>query len=211
MFKRRYRQSRENIFRDIYAQNLWGDQESVSGPGSNLERTSAFRAELPPLLKAIGVRTLLDAPCGDYNWMREVELEVERYIGVDIVPELIEQNQRQYETATRSFLHRDLVLDRMPRADAILCRDGLVHFPLADICAALRNFKRSGACYLLTTTFTGVEANCEIKTGEWRPINLQRPPFNFPPPLWLVDEKRRSADGFSDKCLGLWRLENIAV
>src|SRR5690348_12469744 len=131
MFKRRYRQSRENIFRDIYAQNLWGDQESVSGPGSNLERTSAFRAELPPLLKAIGVRTLLDAPCGDYNWMREVELEVERYIGVDIVPELIEQNQRQYETATRSFLHRDLVLDRMPRADAILCRDGLVHFPLA--------------------------------------------------------------------------------
>jgi len=211
MFKRRRRQSRENVFRDIYAQNLWGDQESVSGPGSNLERTSAFRAELPPLLKAIGVRTLLDAPCGDFNWMKEVELEVDRYIGVDIVPELVEQNQRRYGTAARSFLHRDLILDQMPFADAILCRDGLVHFPLADIRAALRNFKRSGACYLLTTTFTGVYANREIRTGEWRPINLQRPPFNFPPPLWLIDEKRRAADGFSDKCLGLWRLENTAL
>jgi hypothetical protein len=211
MLKRRHRRSRENIFRDIYARNLWGDQESVSGPGSNLARTSAFRAELPPLLKTIGVRTLLDAPSGDFNWMREVELEVEQYIGVDIVPELVEQNQRRYGTTGRSFLHRDLVLDQMPCADAILCRDGLVHFPLADIRAALQNFKRSGACYLLTTTFTGVDANREIKTGEWRPINLQLPPFNFPPPLWLIDEKRRAPDGFSDKCLGLWRLENIAV
>ena len=202
----------EKIFHDIYVRNLWGDAESVSGPGSSLARTSAFRAELPPLFEALRARILLDAPCGDFNWMKEVELKVEHYFGVDIVSELIEQNQRHYGNSRRTFLRLDLTQDQLPYADVILCRDCLVHFSFTDACAALRNFKRSQAVYLLATTFTGVVENVDIATGGWRAINLQQPPLNFPPPLRLIDEKRRIPDGlYAGKCLALWKLEDIAV
>ena len=202
----------EKIFQDIYARNLWGDAESVSGPGSNLARTSAFRAELPPLFEAITARTLLDAPCGDFNWMKELELNVEHYFGIDIVRELIEQNQQRYGNSRRKFLQLDITRDRLPQADVILCRDCLVHFSFADAYATLRNFKRSQALYLLATTFTGVVENPDIATGDWRSLNLQQPPFDFPPPLRLIDEKRRAPDGlYADKCLALWRLEDIVV
>jgi len=42
-------------------------------------------------------------------------------------------------------------------------------------------------------------------TGDWRLLNLQRPPFNFPPPLRLMNERCTESRGaFGDKSLGLW-------
>src|SRR5690242_11698377 len=75
----------ERRFTEIYQQNGFGGRESVSGPGSDLSQTAAVREALPALLKEIGARTLLDAPCGDYFWMKEARLDLERYIGADIV------------------------------------------------------------------------------------------------------------------------------
>src|SRR4051812_27850000 len=62
------------VFSDIYRNNSWGDAESVSGRGSTLARTEVIRRSLPGLLESVGARSLLDAPCGDFNWMRHVEL-----------------------------------------------------------------------------------------------------------------------------------------
>lgn len=205
------RSPRERVFHAIYTSNAWGNHESISGPGSTLERTSAFRQELLPVLDAFGVKTLLDAPCGDFNWMRELSLNVERYVGVDIVTELVEHNQRQYADPSRTFLRLDLISDPLPCADAILCRDGLVHFSFDDIAAALRNFMRTGAACLIATTFPRVDLNVDIPTGDWRWINMERPPFNFPPPAMTIDEKRRDAHGTDiGKFLGVWRFAEIA-
>jgi hypothetical protein len=51
------------VFDHFYRTNAWGMEESVSGPGSTLSYTAKLRAELPRLVHALGVRTLLDAPC----------------------------------------------------------------------------------------------------------------------------------------------------
>jgi len=59
--------SMESTFTPFYTKNLWGGDESVSGPGSSLKSTAKLRRELPKLLREIGARTLLDAPCGDFN------------------------------------------------------------------------------------------------------------------------------------------------
>ena len=64
----------EATFAPFYTENRWGDPESVSGPGSTLTRTSKLRSELPVFWKEIGARTLLDAPCGDFNWMKDTRL-----------------------------------------------------------------------------------------------------------------------------------------
>ena len=57
----------EHAFRHLYQHNLWGDPESVSGPGSGLLRTEAFRDHIAGLLSDLGAKSLLDAGCGDFN------------------------------------------------------------------------------------------------------------------------------------------------
>ena len=83
----------EEIFRDVYRNNVCGDPETVSGHGSGVARTAAFRDQFANLLIELGTKSLLDAGCGDFNWMKEVQLPIERYFGVDVVPELIAKNQ----------------------------------------------------------------------------------------------------------------------
>src|SRR6266478_8168926 len=116
----------EQIFRQAYRDNIWGDPESVSGPGSGLVRTLAFRDQIAKLLIELRAKSLPDAGCGDFNWMKEIQLPIERYVGIDIVPELIAKNQTDYKAPGRLFIHRDIARDDLPRSDLILCRDCLV-------------------------------------------------------------------------------------
>jgi mannosyltransferase OCH1-like enzyme len=202
----------QRVFEKIIESNRKVQDESLSGPGSCLAQTAEIRRLLPFLLADLNIRSLLDAPCGDFNWLKHVRLDLEEYIGGDIVPALVEQNQKQFADKQRRYLHLDITRDHLPQVDLILCRDCLVHFPLAEVTQALKNFKRSRSRYLLTTTFTGPRRNTEIATGEWRTLNLQLPPFNFPPPLRLVNEKCTEVNGmYSDKGLGLWRLDSLLL
>jgi hypothetical protein len=204
------RRRRANAFARIFAENSWGSAESVSGPGSSDQRTSAFRDELPPLFVRLGVQTLLDAPCGEFGWVKHVTADLRSYVGVDIVPTLVERNRRDHGDAIHRFLQLDLVVDMLPDADLILCRDCLVHLSFADCRRALRNFRRTRARFLLATTFTGLKDNADGRTGGWRPLNLERSPFLFPRPLALIDERRPPAAGVpSGKSLALWNLAEL--
>lgn len=199
--------SPEQVFAEFYRDNKWGDAESVSGAGSNLTQTAEVRRVLPGLLAELGCRSMLDVPCGDFYWMRLVPLDVD-YTGGDIVSDIVARNQEQYGNERRRFLRLDLLQDTLPAADLIFCRDCLVHLSNAHIRRALDNIRTSGATYLLTTTFPGRADNDDIPTGSWRPINLQRPPHDFPPPLRLIDE-RCPDPAYADKHLGLWRVADI--
>jgi hypothetical protein len=68
------RRDSQEIFTRIYHQNLWGNSESKSGHGSTVSRTDALRPRLTELAQQLGIRSLLDVPCGDFNWMRLTEL-----------------------------------------------------------------------------------------------------------------------------------------
>jgi hypothetical protein len=196
------------IFHALYRRNLLRNMESLSGSGSTLEQTGELRSQLPALLNQLGVRSVVDAPCGDFNWMQHLVASIERYTGVDVVPEIIQANQRKHGSSTRQFRVADICQDSIPCADLILCRDCLVHLSFADIARAIGNFRRSGSRYLLTTTFTDLQANVDIVTGEWRPLNLVLPPFDFPRPEHVLNE-RCSEGCWSDKSLALWPLETI--
>ena len=191
-------------FSEIYRNNLWGDSESVSGRGSTLARTGTIRSALPNLLRNIGAQSLLDAPCGDFNWMRLVDLGEIRYTGVDVVTELIIRNRQLYGGPGKDFVVADVVKDKLAQSDVILCRDCFIHLSFKDIQRTLTNFKRSGSQFLLATTHVDIVQNTNVRTGGWRNINLQLGPFNFPEPLELLVE-----DAELRKCLGLWKLSDI--
>ncbi len=199
------------IFRDIYRRNHWSGPESRSGLGAGVDQTAALATALPDLLRRLGVEVLLDLPCGDYGWMRRIELPVVRYIGADLLPELIRPLQQRFGGGRRSFVVLDLTRDPLPEADLLLCRDCLVHLSFGDIRRALGNVLRSGIPWLLTTTFPEGEANEEIATGDWRPLDLERDPFGFPAPFELLNERCTEGGGsFADKSLGLWRTADLA-
>lgn len=197
------------IFTRIHETNAWGDPESRSGPGSTVARGTDLRPALVELLTRYSVSTLLDAPCGDFNWMRYVTggLNVS-YVGIDVVETLIAQNQALHADQRHRFEWRDVTRDPLPRADLILCRDALVHLSFADVRAALENFRRSGSRLLLTTTFIDLPRNEDTRTGGWRPLNLQAEPFLFPEPIAMIDDL--PAGGIAPgKRLGLWELATI--
>jgi len=201
--------ARRRRFSSIYETNYWRDGESRSGLGSSLAQTESIRAALPALCRDLGIQSLLDVPCGDLNWMRHVELPGVKYIGADIVPALVASNAAQYSASGRGFIVLDLVRAIPPKVDLILCRDLLVHLPFPDIARTLANIRRSGSKWLLTTNFNSRKIN-EKLGGDWRPLNLERAPFGFPPPRMSILENCSQDGGqYADKTLGLWSIEDL--
>ena len=200
----------QTFFTYIYHKNAWADRESRSGPGSAITQTQRIVKELPHLLDRLNVASVLDIPCGDFVWMRRIALDQVEYTGADIVPDIIMAN-RQFENDKICFRHLDITSDKLPKVDLVVSRDCLVHFSLELIFMALENIVRSHSRYLLMTTFSAKRPNINILTGQWRPLNFELPPFNFPPPLELVNERCSEANGaYVDKCLGLWEISVIS-
>ena len=202
----------EAVFAAMVAQYRAFGDESLSGPGSCLAQTSELRERLPLLFEDLQIRSLVDAPCGDFNWMKEMRLGLDRYIGADILGDIVAENQRRYGGPRCRFVKMDVTSETLPPADCILCRDCLVHFSFAEALTTLRNFKLSGARYVLTTTFTGRRRNDDTAGGAWRPLNLQASPFDFPEPLRIVNERCSEARGaYGDKSLALWKLDELSL
>lgn len=198
-------------FTEHYRSRGWLEPETVSGRGSSLERTATIRRELPGLFRDLGVRSVLDAGCGDFHWFRTLEIELDSYTGIEVVEELAAANQERDGTDRRRFVSLDITRDDLPRVDLILCRDVLVHLKNRHVRAALENFRRSGSSYLLATTFTGDHPNEDAPLGGWRPLNLERPPFGLGPPLRLISERESVEDPrYLDKSLGLWALRDVS-
>jgi hypothetical protein len=192
-------------FTAIYKSNGWGGLETRSGSGSTMAATTALRRQLPQVFSLLGIRSLIDAGCGDFNWLSRVDAGLESYLGLDIVEEMIASNRALYgERLKRQFAAADIVFDPLPKADLILCRDCLTHLPNEQIKKALANFKRSGARYLLTTHFETAK-NQDIEIGQWRPIDLKAAPFGLPSPRLAIDE----APAEVKKRLALWLLSEI--
>lgn len=192
------------VFSRFYRRNVWSNAESRSGRSSTLAATDAVRKELPGLLADLGARSMLDAPCGDFNWMRHLELPLNRYVGADIVGELIESNRTRFAREGREFRVIDITNDSLPRVDVILCRDCLIHLSFDAIHAAIANFRRSGSTYLLTTTNTTSPGNRDVVVGDCFLLNLEKPPFDFPAPMRTLVESE-----VHGRSLGLWRIADL--
>ena len=172
----------EERFNKIYSTNYWLDNESRSGTGSSLRSTENIRFHLLKILEKFNIKKLFDAPCGDFNWMSQVLKSVEiDYLGSDIVKDLIVSNKK-YENDKIKFTKLDIIVDKLPASDLMICRDCLFHFSYEDIFLFLNNFISSDIKYILLTSNLNEEykfENKDIVTGDYRKIDLFSKPFNF--------------------------------
>lgn len=172
----------EQRFSSIHDHNLWSSKESKSGTGSELAYT---RPVIDWLIKTISlhkIQTCVDAPCGDFNWMRFVLKDVNvKYIGLDIVEELVRTNNLHYSDQRTTFLRNNICSDQIPECDLLVVRDCLFHLSFQDINKLLNNISHADYKYLATTSHITEpkHSNTNIISGDFREINLFLEPFNF--------------------------------
>jgi SAM-dependent methyltransferase len=200
----------KDLFTNYYLNNSWQGEQSRSGPGSDYEQTKYLVPELQLLLKSLNIKSILDVPCGDFNWMKEVDLSGIKYIGGDIVEPMIRKNIKKYKQKNINFEIIDIINDDLPLVDMIMVRDCFVHLPNSDIFKSIENIRSSGSKYLLTTHFSwrSENNNKNINAGAWRRLNLQQPPFNFPNPEYLIIEGNVQSND-RDKTVSLWKVKDI--
>lgn len=199
----------QNVFREIHESGKWGTEETVSGIGSTMAVAGKIVKPITQVITRLGIESVVDIGCGDCNWQGGINwLELGcRYLGTDIVSELIAKNRNKYnmEEHNMKFMVSDATDTKVRTVDMIIWRDVAIHLSNEQVCKTLDSFKRSGCKYLLATTFPLTTANRDIVAGEWRILNLENEPFNMGVPIDTIREY--SIDGFHlDKSLCLWEL-----
>lgn len=208
-------------FTSVFNKNAWKSGESFSGVGSTLDQTVTLRRAMKDVISKLGIKSLLDVPCGDANWMRAENFFDIEYTGVDIVPQLITFNNELNEHPTRvSFLLGDFTsFDSNKSFDMVFCRDLFVHLNFTDILKCFESMIRTQSKYLAVTTFTSVEKNLDITYPSglesiigWRPLNMQLAPFELTNPVIILNEGCTEKEGnrtFDDKSIAIFSLEAI--
>jgi SAM-dependent methyltransferase len=215
VFKQRTTKDRFTI---IYREKLWKGSESVSGYGSGFEYTKNLRKTIVDIVNNFKIVSILDLACGDFNWMRYVVDKIpSSYLGVDIVDSLIQINKLKYETDKVNFATLDVINDDIPSANLVICRDVLFHLPYEDILKIINKVVKSPSKYLLITNHISMEndhfENIDISTGDFRRIDLFKPPFSLPKSFilnvedWLYPDPPRAMILFEvDQLRKEWKL-----
>lgn len=190
------------VFSRIYQRNEWNGVETRSGPGSGDAATRSLGVLLDFLVGYIGVRSVVDAACGEGYWQPPLP----GYVGLDIAPEAIERARLLHPD--REYRVHD-VRKGCPKADLVICRDAIQHLSLADGRAVVNAIRHSGSRWFLGSTYIGGE-NVAIRTGDFYCPDLEQRPFGLPPAFLYARDGYDYNDGSRvrdpRKMLGLWQL-----
>jgi SAM-dependent methyltransferase len=131
-------QSAAEVFSDVYKQGRWGrDQDFDSGYGSRDDVTQAYKDFTRSLIEETGARRAVDIGCGDFRVAAGFVDALELYIGIDVVPTLIERNTRLFGQPGVQFQSMDAATSDMPDADICFIRQVLQHLSNSEIDAIL--------------------------------------------------------------------------
>ena len=207
------KQTIEEKFNIIYNTNYWSDGQSRSGSGSNPESTKSIKFHLPKIIKDFEIKSIFDAPCGDLNWMREILKTVDiAYHGSDIVEDIIVKNRKDFKKKNIEFSKKNIIIDKLPDCDLMICRDCLFHFSYRDIFLFFENFTSSNIKYLLMTSHLNENRsfiNVDIETGDYRLIDIFSEPFNFKKKYFYTFDDRDHLEIDNFKQMYLFSKEQI--
>ena len=178
---------RKIIFYFIYKSNHWRSykkpliNESVSGLGSDLNVTKKLITDLRSFIMNNSINSILDIGCGDFNWLKHLldDNNNFRYLGVDIVEDLINTNNKFYSNSNINFICRDIINYDFPNNfDLIIIRDVFIHIKNKDIINILKKIKSNKCKFYAINNFSDVKKNIDVKDyGHHRLLNIEIDPF----------------------------------
>lgn len=173
----------QDFFSTIYSENRWSNG---SGPGSNPNATKEYRAYLQQFLKTYQIKSVVDAGCGDWQFSSLINWDSIDYLGLDIVPAVVEKNTKHFGQENIRFKHCNIAKENLPPADLLILKDVIQHWTNEEILAFLPQFKKYK--YVLVTNDVEQEngtfmqgINTEGFTDErtrYKPVDITQPPFN---------------------------------
>lgn len=163
-------------FESVYQNSHWGHG---SGPGSSPANTIEYRAFVSRFIEANQIRTVTDLGCGDWQFSHLMDWTGVDYLGLDVVQSIVQHNRDRFGRANVRFdLFRSL--DDLPGGDLLISKEVLQHLPNAMIVSYPGEIRRKYRFALLTNSCEPLaQTNSDIEPGQYRPILLQRPPFNI--------------------------------
>ena len=185
------RRDRAAIFSNIYRKKTWafGRSKSAdfwSGDGSAEEFTREYARVIGQFAAEHKIGTIVDLGCGDFQvGQRILEVVNCRYVGVDVVPELIARNERLFASERVSFVCMDIANDALPEGDLCLIRQVLQHLDNRTIERVLDHASRYPYCIVTESQMMDPQVvNVDIKPGAWTRtlfrsgLYFDRPPFS---------------------------------
>ena len=173
------RLSLTNTFNHIYAEGIWGRDDTgkgISGSGSTLEITREYRAYVEDFMKKHAVKSVVDAGCGDWSFSSAMDWGDASYLGVDIASDIVEANRKKYESNKIRFQVGDIT-DELPAADLLISKDVLQHLSNELVHTFIRNNLKQGKYKWAILTNDRGSGNQDIPSGSYRAIDLSAPPF----------------------------------
>lgn len=174
--------STSRAFEDVYRKATWGtNAQGVgnSGSGSTVSATAIYRVYLQGFLKQHGIRSVVDAGCGDWEFSSSIDWTGIDYKGYDIVAEVIEKNRKKNTLPNVSFHVGNVAEIELPPADLIISKHVLQHLSNKDVSAILRQLPKYKHALLVNGVgdATLSSTNPDIVAGEYRPLDPTKPPF----------------------------------
>lgn len=174
-------------FRRVYASKAWGNAgEFDSGLGSIGNLADEYCRFVVDFIRSHNIKSVADLGCGDFRIGQRIMAESGAdYVGVDIVPELIERNRRQFRGVRFECLN--LLTDNLPAADLCLIRQVFQHLSNAEIQSALQNISHYPAA-LISEHVPAFPRSLnrdkphgpDIRVFWGSGIYLEQPPFSCP-------------------------------
>lgn len=165
-------------FSKIYKDKMWKDVVGTeSGPGSSIEMSHQYLSFLSDFCDDRKVKSILDLGCGDFNLMKHFNLTHIKYLGVDVVDSVIDENKKLYQSDNVKFINGDITEFKTQLSfDLVLIKDVFQHLNYESIFKCLHNLI---VCknVLITNDYSDENLDCDI--GGYRPLNFGKYPFLF--------------------------------
>lgn len=172
-------------FTEIYREKTWDTSRAgtgTSGSGSTLQTSREYRAFLEGFIAEHGVRSVVDAGCGDWEFSQAVDWKGATYLGIDISPEVVDGVKQRFEKDGVRFQVGDVTED-IPAGDLLVCKDVLQHLSNDLVRKFIKNNLRRGKYQWAIITndrqWPGFFNNRDISSGRRRGLDLRAPPFEL--------------------------------
>ena len=190
---------KKKIFTSIYKSKHWVQNPhdlsnefiSISGPGSNTysDQYKNLIKNFKLIIDKYEIKSIIDIPCGDFLWIKKIIHEKKiKYLGIDIVEDLIQENKSKYQNENIKFSTGDIVnFEVKEKYDLVIVRDLLIHLDNNDIKKILNNMKKMNVKYLAVNNYE-INKNKDVIIGQHREVNILIEPYNFPKPIFYFND-----------------------
>lgn len=180
----------EEVFSQIYSKGLWGGKpgEFFSGTGSTGSHAQKYCDLINNFIISLKKKDLraVDLGCGDFRIGEKIAKNDIKYVGLDVVPELIKRNKEKFPNV--EFKCLDIANEELPEGDICFIRQVLQHLSNDQIKQILQKVAKYKYVFITEHYHTN-DSNCtpnkdkpqgaDTRLYENSAVYLDKEPFNL--------------------------------